>query len=187
MRLNRLVRLLHPLLRSEEANLLLVLTFRRSDLQAVLVEHLHTADKIFYSKRLAAYVEPKDGSLDPIVLHFKDGTTSTCDLLVGSDGIRSAVRRTMFSDLADTAKNNGNIEQAAKLRMMIDPVWSGQVAYRGVVPVDKLEGSAFTDIDKPIIVRVARASTTFLVLTSLMTVYWQEQGVFTILLMLFST
>ncbi|TFK94532.1 FAD/NAD(P)-binding domain-containing protein [Polyporus arcularius HHB13444] len=128
-----------------------LLTFRRSDLQAVLVKHLQAADRIFYSKRLAAYVEPKAGSLDPIVLQFKDGTTATCDLLVGSDGIRSAVRRTMFSELADAAKDNGDSEQAAKLRSMIDPVWSGQVAYRGVVPVDKLEGSAFTDIDKPVI------------------------------------
>ncbi|KAI0702412.1 FAD/NAD(P)-binding domain-containing protein [Cerioporus squamosus] len=125
--------------------------FRRSELQAVFVKHLQAADRIFYSKRLAAYVEPKAGRLDLIVLQFKDGTTATCDLLVGSDGIRSAVRRTMFSELAEVAENDGNSQQAAKLRTMIDPVWSGQVAYRGVVPVDKLEGTAFKDIDKPIV------------------------------------
>ncbi|RPD58219.1 FAD/NAD(P)-binding domain-containing protein [Lentinus tigrinus ALCF2SS1-7] len=129
-----------------------LLTFSRSDLQAVLAKHLHTADKIVYSKRLLAYVEPEAGQLDPIVLQFKDGTTATCDLLVGSDGIRSAARRTMFNNLADAAEIRGDKEQAAKLRTMIEPVWSGQVVYRGLVPVDKLADSAHSkDLQKTLI------------------------------------
>ena len=120
----------------------LVTTFGRMDLQAVLVKHLREDGKIFYSKRLATYVEPQAGQLEPIVLHFTDGTSTTCDLLVGSDGIRSATRRTMFSNLADAVERNGDSEQATHLRTMIDPVWSGQVVYRGLVPVDKLTTSA---------------------------------------------
>ena len=90
-----------------------------------------------FSKRLASYVEPKDAS-EPVVLHFKDGTEATCDLLVGSDGIRSAVRRTMFTLLADEAEG-ADSEQAAAMRSMIDPEWSGIVAYRGLAPTATLD------------------------------------------------
>ena len=113
-------------------------TFHRADLQKLLAKHLRVYDKIQYAKRLASYTEPASES-DPIVLMFKDGTEATCDVLVGCDGIKSAVRRTMYSRLAEEAEARGNAEEAARLLAMNEAVWSGCVAYRGLIPAAKLE------------------------------------------------
>ncbi|PIL34400.1 hypothetical protein GSI_03175 [Ganoderma sinense ZZ0214-1] len=111
-------------------------TFQRSILQQLLAKQLDAGDSIHFSKRLISYSEVSP--TDPITLNFKDGTTATCDLVIGSDGIRSAVRRTMFSGLADEAESRGQREEAEKLRNMIDPIWSGEVAYRGLAPANTL-------------------------------------------------
>ena len=47
------------------------------------------------------------------------------------------MRRMMFDDLARKSKDRG--EQEA-LRSMADPIWSGMVAYRGLVPASALDG-----------------------------------------------
>ena len=111
-------------------------TFHRSILQQLLANRLDAGDRIHFSKRLASYSETSP--TDPIKLNFKDGTTATCDLVIGSDGIRSAVRRTMFNDFAKEAENRGQDEEAARLRSMVDPIWSGHVAYRGLAPASAL-------------------------------------------------
>jgi 2-polyprenyl-6-methoxyphenol hydroxylase-like FAD-dependent oxidoreductase len=50
-------------------------------------------------------------------LEFQDGTTSTANLVVGADGIHSVVRSQYLED---------------------DAVFSGYVAYRGLIPMDKV-------------------------------------------------
>ena len=107
-------------------------------MQKLLATHLRAYDKIQYAKRLASYTEPasEDG---PIVLKFQDGTEATCDVLVGCDGIKSAVRRTMYTRLAEEAEVGGHAEEAARLLAMNEPIWSGCVAYRGLIPATKLE------------------------------------------------
>ncbi|TBU21578.1 FAD/NAD(P)-binding domain-containing protein [Dichomitus squalens] len=115
-------------------------TFHRADLQKLLAKHLRAYDRIQYAKRLASYTEPASES-DPIVLKFRDGTEATCDVLVGCDGIKSAVRRTMYTRMADEAEANGQAEEATRLRAMNDPIWSGCVAYRGLIPAGQLENS----------------------------------------------
>ncbi|KAI0349381.1 FAD/NAD-P-binding domain-containing protein [Trametes cingulata] len=124
-------------------------TFHRSDLQRLLAKHLHAA-QICFSKRLVRYDVP-DTNCGPTILHFKDGTSAVCDLLIGSDGVRSAVRRTMYEDLADEARRSGAITRAQRLRKMADPAWSREIAYRGLVPTSKLEKQGFTDTDVPVI------------------------------------
>ena len=121
-------------------------------MQKLLATHLRAYDKIQYAKRLASYVEPasEDG---PIVLKFQDGTEATCDVLVGCDSIKSAVRRTMYTSLAEEAEASGHAEEAARLLAMNDPVWSGSVAYRGLIPVATLEENARKDALVPRIVR----------------------------------
>lgn len=55
-----------------------------------------------------------------ITLYFKDGTETTADFVVGADGIHSVVREHFVQD---------------------DAVYSGQIAYRGVVDLEKVKPS----------------------------------------------
>lgn len=127
-------------------------TFHRSILQQLLAKHLDASDRIHFAKRLASYSE--SSPTEPITLNFKDGTTATCDFVVGSDGIRSAVRRTMYNEFADEAAKQGEAEQAARLREMIEPVFSGQIAYRGLTPVSELSPELVEYSRSPQIVRL---------------------------------
>ncbi|KAM5540038.1 hypothetical protein V8D89_006178 [Ganoderma adspersum] len=125
--------------------------FHRANLQKLFALHLRAYDRIQYAKRLASYTEPPSDR-DPVTLKFEDGTQATCDILVGCDGIKSAVRRTMYTDLAKEAEARGEVEEAARLRTLNDPVWSGTVAYRGLVPTSELEESVLKVVRIPHIV-----------------------------------
>ncbi|KAM5540037.1 hypothetical protein V8D89_006177 [Ganoderma adspersum] len=122
---------------------------RMSVLQQLLARHLDPSIPIHFSKRLASYTEPSE-PFAPLVLQFRDGTSATCDVLVGSDGIRSAVRRSMFNAFADEASVRGDEEESLRLRSMVDPVWSGQIAYRGLIPAAALKASGFENAGPPI-------------------------------------
>ena len=111
-------------------------TFQRAVLQQLLAKHLDAGDKLHFSKRLSSFSESTP--TDSVTLNFKDGSTATCDLVIGSDGIRSAVRHTMYNELADEAETRGESEGAARLRAMVEPVFSGQIAYRGLAPTSAL-------------------------------------------------
>ena len=134
-----------------------VRTFHRSALQGVFVKNLRNqSSAIHFSKRLVSYTDPSLTSgafgTNPITLHFKDGSSATCDLLVGSDGIRSTIRRQMYTHLMEEAALNGEVEKARELQHMVEPVWSGSVAYRGLVPVSTLSEEQLKEAMKPTIV-----------------------------------
>jgi salicylate hydroxylase len=59
------------------------------------------------------------------VLTFANGSTVTADLVVGADGIKSTVRKQLFSDQ--------------------DPVFAGEHAYRVVIPADEAYGLVVDD------------------------------------------
>ncbi|KZT66967.1 FAD/NAD(P)-binding domain-containing protein [Daedalea quercina L-15889] len=67
---------------------------QRTKLQSALLEHV-PAGIIELSKKL---VRMEDKGREGVELHFKDGTVSTADLVVGADGIRSVVRDTAWPD-----------------------------------------------------------------------------------------
>ena len=75
---------------------------------------------------------------------FSDGSSSQCDLLVGCDGIKSKVRTQMLETLA---KRMGKPELVA----LGEPFWSGIVAYRGLIPVNRLykDGKAHRTVTTP--------------------------------------
>ncbi|KAI0750647.1 FAD/NAD(P)-binding domain-containing protein [Daedaleopsis nitida] len=107
-------------------------TFYRPDLQKVLLEQLQTTHTIHLRKRVEAYVQPED-STRPIELQFQDGTTATCDVLIGADGVRSVVRGVMYSGLANAALAAGKTEEADRLRSCVPAVFSGFITYRMLV------------------------------------------------------
>ena len=51
-------------------------------------------DRIHLGRELAGYEQDAEG----VTLRFADGSTARADLLVGADGVRSAVRRTLLPD-----------------------------------------------------------------------------------------
>ena len=59
-------------------------------------------------------------------VHFDDGTTFSADILIGFDGIKSAVREHVLP-----AAEYGDV----------GPLWSGTYAYRGMLPTAQLEAA----------------------------------------------
>nr|POE71855.1 6-methylsalicylic acid decarboxylase ata [Quercus suber] len=74
-----------------------------------------------FGKRL----ERIDEEAESLHLHFKDGTDATADCVIGADGVHSAVRRHILGD-----------DHPA-----LDPVFTGSVAYRGLVPMRDAEAA----------------------------------------------
>ena len=70
-----------------------------------------------FNKRLIGFVQDDQG----VVLKFQDGTEARHDALVGTDGIKSRVRMSLLGEENPAAK----------------AVFSGKIAYRGLIPMDK--------------------------------------------------
>ena len=111
--------------------------FHRAGFQQILASKLDpNVVTSHFSKRLSSYT--KDTSTDTITLHFADGTTATCDVLVGADGIHSSTRRNLLAYEAQAIEES-EPERAKALLGMIDPIWTGTIAYREVIPREKLK------------------------------------------------
>ena len=87
-----------------------------------------------FSKRLVSYEElrqhtpTKNGGVgdveeNGIKLFFSDGTTAVADILVGADGIRSAVRATMYKNLAKKLEEDNDFKSAMALQEKVQPSW----------------------------------------------------------------
>ncbi len=91
------------------------LQLHRADLQALLHDAVLAAG---CAVRLGASVLRIEQDTDRVRVILSDGTALEADLAVGADGVRSGVRQALFGDGA--------------------PRFTGQVAWRGVVPIDRL-------------------------------------------------
>ena len=89
------------------------ITIHRADLLDVIASGF-PAERIHLGHRLAG-LEDKDDSVEA---WFENGARMTADILVGADGINSTVRAALFGEEA--------------------PVFAGCVAYRGLVPTERL-------------------------------------------------
>ncbi|KAF8424451.1 FAD/NAD(P)-binding domain-containing protein [Boletus edulis BED1] len=108
----------------------------RQQMVAILERHLPASCTVHPKKRLVSYVEPEQEdahSTSPIRLEFADGTTATTDVLIGADGIRSTVRKTMFEA---ASKDDG--EDKTDLKQYIDATFTGITIYRALVAQEVL-------------------------------------------------
>ncbi|EIN05059.1 salicylate hydroxylase [Punctularia strigosozonata HHB-11173 SS5] len=106
-----------------------LLQIHRADFQSALLAHLPSGPNCrkHLSKRLASYSETSPSPSSPVTLTFEDGSIAACDVLLGADGIRSAVRKQMCKELG---LGSG------------DPVFSGKIAFRCLVCTEQLRAIA---------------------------------------------
>jgi salicylate hydroxylase len=80
-------------------------TLVREFLRDLPQERMHASKKL---ERVASGL-CEDGSTERLTLQFDDGTTHECDVLIGADGIRSLVRKTILGeeDPATYPRNTG--------------------------------------------------------------------------------
>ena len=100
--------------------------YHRAELLQILYEAIRKNPNIrmHINKRL---VKLENVSDQVMKLEFQDGTTATANLVIGADGIHSVVRSHYLND---------------------KPIFSGIVAYRGLIPMEKvLEFWPFEDSD----------------------------------------
>jgi salicylate hydroxylase len=113
-----------------------LMRFHRADFHGVLLSFLPPSCTTHNAKRLISYTQPSEDCSrnSPITLTFKDGSTATCDVLIGADGIKSIVRPCMLRELAEGMDPD---EKQSVLSCM-NPIWSGVAAYRTLVSAEKL-------------------------------------------------
>lgn len=118
------------------------MTFHRPEFQRVLLSHLSSSCRTHTSKRLLRFEQDADvgPQSSPIRLFFQDGTTTDCDLLVGADGLKSAVRSCMLDAVAAELQAQGKDAEADEALRAVRPVWSGTMAYRTTIASDVLQG-----------------------------------------------
>ncbi|KAI0057397.1 salicylate hydroxylase [Artomyces pyxidatus] len=112
-----------------------LLGVHRAEFHEVILRRLPPQCRTFTSKRLSHYVQSPNS---PVQLVFEDGSTSTCDILIGADGLKSVVRSTMMRELAQTAEMNHQLAEAAAIRDCVRPRWCGVIVYRTLIPSERL-------------------------------------------------
>jgi salicylate hydroxylase len=111
----------------------------RAEFHEVLLNHSSSHCRAVPSKRLESYTQ-RPGA--PIQLRFQDGSTATCDILIGADGLKSAVRKTMLQEAALWAESQRRNAEAAELRNSCEARFSGVLSYRTLIPAARLSSSS---------------------------------------------
>ena len=70
--------------------------FLRGDLERVLREAVGTDVTVAFGRRVGAVI-PADGAGDPVRVSYDDGASEEWDLVIGADGVHSAVRRALLT------------------------------------------------------------------------------------------
>ncbi|KAF5349393.1 hypothetical protein D9758_015518 [Tetrapyrgos nigripes] len=117
-----------------------LILLHRADYQQTLLHHLPKSCRTHCSKRLLSYRQSHNRH--GVDLFFEDGTSYSCDVLIGADGLKSAVRRCMLHEKSGIAQAEGRWKESMELLRSVDPIWSGQNAYRALIPAEKLRARA---------------------------------------------
>ncbi|EPQ57035.1 FAD/NAD P-binding domain-containing protein [Gloeophyllum trabeum ATCC 11539] len=126
--------------------------FHRAHFLDVLINNLPEGIAHF-NKRLSSYT--RSSSSSPITLCFADDSTAVCDLVIGCDGIKSTIRTQMYREEAERTKNErGDWESIVGY---IEPVWSGTIAYRGLIPASRLK-EGHSALSRPMMVSIGTLS-----------------------------
>ena len=138
-----------------------MLTFQRPDFQRALLRQLGARCRTHPAKRLVSVVQPPSAA-QPVQLVFADGSAATCDVLVGADGVASAVRADMLEAVADELLARGEADAAAEARRAVKPVWSGTMVYQTTIPAAALRARAADHrvLTSPHVVRLPTALST---------------------------
>jgi len=107
----------------------------RAQLVDMLKSRLPPTCTIHTSKQLASYSRNTDSSY---IMRFTDGSIANSDVLIGADGIRSAVRRSMFQDLIEQGRLPPGLLSPESLHKALEPQWSGITVYRSLIQPQKL-------------------------------------------------
>ncbi|KDR65937.1 hypothetical protein GALMADRAFT_148313 [Galerina marginata CBS 339.88] len=102
-----------------------LISFHRADVQDVLLNHISSNIQCHLSHRLSTYRQTKSG----VELEFTNGETTSCDILIGADGIKSAVRRVFLADGINLSNEKGTDPR---------PLWTGTIAYRTLIDSELL-------------------------------------------------
>ncbi|KAI9507157.1 salicylate hydroxylase [Russula earlei] len=112
-----------------------VMGLHRAEFHEALLNRLSSRCRTFTSKRLKSYHQ-RPGTA--ILLRFHDGSTATCDILIGADGLKSVVRKKMFHEAALWAESQRRNADAAELRSLSELRFSGALSYRTLIPAARL-------------------------------------------------
>jgi salicylate hydroxylase len=104
----------------------------RADLQQILLRRVPEECK-HLKKRLVRYQCSYSDPESPITLHFTDGTTTQCDVLIGADGVHSCIRGQMMKDAAEAVYVPPGVKSPIQYHRYIHPMNSGTIAYRALV------------------------------------------------------
>jgi len=117
--------------------------------------HLSKSCKMHFAKRLHSYTEQGSGR---ITMYFMDNSTAVCDILIGADGIKSAVRRSLLIEKSKQAAKAGRLAEAEEFLHRINPIWTGVMAYQARVSTEKLR--AYRDAHPDQKIRIPGANST---------------------------
>ncbi|KAJ3748446.1 hypothetical protein DFH05DRAFT_1520023 [Lentinula detonsa] len=122
----------------------------RQQLLDLLLEHLPFHCQVHFGHRLVSCREYEDRRGCGVELHFRNGVTlDGYDLVIGADGLKSVVRQTVIAQsrswtgLDASVKDlefspNMTKEEHCHLGRRHDILYTGQSAFRGLVPREKL-------------------------------------------------
>lgn len=113
-------------------------TVHRAQLLDIMVQKIPQRIAQF-GKRLVKF-EVSSLERDATTLYFTDGTTATCDVLVGADGVKSAVRAQLYAEEegfdASPSEYLRPLSQSSANLVHSSPVYTGTTAARGLLPME---------------------------------------------------